>query len=457
MPADTPSSAARGLVGINAVAPGKTPIRGHGTWGQLPYPCRKCSAKGAKPQASGVYGGLRYSWARCDPATKVPPESESALAKLSSGDAGGVPRPRRPFSLASGTKESFSREAKISSTRRSSSKPTPRGRVLRTSGASGILKESITGDLGIPEIKAKGLTKKARKQKGRRDVAPSPVVSSPMEDITGLAFTQKNPEDTLKEGPPTPALPLATSDPEDNLVHLLQGQNELLARETAILRRALLNYISKDELLTLLAGTPDRSTANTAPTPAQTGGPHTTASRLQAAVPSLTDESLSVCELGPPAPEEASSLARATKSSGELYEDTVHEHETGSSSSATVRASKGALYSIPPNYDVRAAEGPFRLPVTVPLTALLPQSPYAVPCILPLTAFNGDPVWMVQRLRGALYKALHDAPNPEEALTGLWGVWEEYLRQLVALKQRVDVAYAFYKKQTERQQDLGSG
>ena len=64
---------------------------------------------------------------------------------------------------------------------------------------------------------------------------------------------------------------------------------------------------------------------------------------------------------------------------------------------------------------------------------------------------NGDPLWGIARLRGALRRALREAPHPEEVLVGLWGVWFEYLRQLGDLKGRVDATISQYKRQTEKQ------
>lgn len=109
------------------------------------------------------------------------------------------------------------------------------------------------------------------------------------------------------------------------------------------------------------------------------------------------------------------------------------------------RLTVGTLQSLPPNLDCRKAKDALFFPSTIPLTALLPQSPYANPCLLPLTAINGDPLWLPVRLRESLHAILSEAPSPGEALMGLWRVWSEYLRHLQALKKTVDQAYAQQK------------
>lgn len=113
------------------------------------------------------------------------------------------------------------------------------------------------------------------------------------------------------------------------------------------------------------------------------------------------------------------------------------------------RAPRQETSQLPPNFDLRSA---FLLNIqsTFPLTSMLPQSPYANPCLLPLTAINGDPLWIVSRLRSSLRGSIMQSPHPSQALAGIWGVWSEYLRQLEALKKQVDSATSLYKKNNEK-------
>ncbi|KAL8443159.1 hypothetical protein Emed_006943 [Eimeria media] len=165
-------------------------------------------------------------------------------------------------------------------------------------------------------------------------------------------------------------------------------------------------------------------------------------------IKSLPPKSLQTQDLESPTPSGASSVDKLSslKRGREERQDTSSAPRV---SLETFRPREGPQRPSP-NYEIEcASQNPFNLPCTFPLASLLPQSPYANPCLLPLVAFNGDPLWVVSRIRETLRNTLRASSHPQEVLERLWIVWREYLHQLSALKKTVDAALILHKYETK--------
>lgn len=146
-------------------------------------------------------------------------------------------------------------EGKVTS-RRSSNKPTPRGKAQRATVGAGLLKEGGPGDrlplraLSAASPKDKHLPKKGAKQNEKGAGPPSDRKSiEGADEVPGEEIpVAPRSEEAPSEGPPA-----APSPPRGSLLALLQEENRKLARESVTLRRALLRHISNEELLALLA------------------------------------------------------------------------------------------------------------------------------------------------------------------------------------------------------------
>ncbi|KAL8431314.1 hypothetical protein Efla_004187 [Eimeria flavescens] len=476
-----------------------------------------------------------------------------SVIRKSTHDGGLTVRARRSSGGTSGSKKDSLQDFKATSTRRFSNKSASRQKGHRGSLGGVFLKETA---LGRSQDSAVHVSSDPPKRKGPVKDASDPISDRLPSNQSGeggevhteVAAIPPLIEDIIRGETSTSSPPQSA----DSLVGALQEQNRELVRESMTLRRALLQHITQEELLSLLSGIsagppspasvdpqrPEISNDNTRRQHASSregtrrrrerhihqpcvkkffeamsccsGVAHTQSVSFEEPPPSDralgTSKAPSENELGlqhlPEGPPKGAAQQRIFDEDaliavdffplGRFSEDAATQTEphqrnsvqanvlgepwipSRSSSELKPSASKAKAVEaqsaasrprvsleifrpregpqLPvPNYEVTELLGsPFNMPYTLPLASLLPQSPYANPYLLPLVAFNGDPLWVVSRVRKALRGALSEHPHPQEALAGLWGVWSEYLQQLAALKKTADAALALHKDCMEK-------
>lgn len=170
---------------------------------------------------------------------------------------GGPPptaRSKRATIATTGGKRDSNSDGKVSQTRRLSTRA-PRVRAHRASVGGATLRE---GSPIPPPLAAKDKrsTKKRQSEQAKKESSLNSLKSAEKAASASVEGPRISPALSKEEGGPRErdASRSPSMIAKDELLEVLQGQNRDLARESVALRKALLEHISKDELLALLSG-----------------------------------------------------------------------------------------------------------------------------------------------------------------------------------------------------------